>query len=66
MSVDKNSLPRTGNQQTVGALKEWQATLERLRAGGKPRFDSLEDYFKKMDEMVSDSAKTATLKAAGN
>lgn len=37
------------NAQTLDALKESDAALERLRAGGKPRFESLDDYFLAMD-----------------
>lgn len=41
------------NAQTLDVLKESDAALARLRAGVKPRFDSLDGYFKSMDAQVA-------------
>ena len=62
MSHNKNALTQIGNRRTLEALKESAATLQRLRAYGKPRFDSLVDYFREMDESFSGCAQTGKLK----
>jgi DNA-damage-inducible protein J len=41
------------NPQTLNVLRESDAALARLRAGSKPRFDSLDNYFAAMDGKVA-------------
>ncbi len=43
------------NAQTLAALNESGLTLARLRAGMKPRFDTLENYFEAMERKVARS-----------
>lgn len=45
------------NAETLSALKESDAALARLRAGVKPRFEHLDDYFAAMDAKVAKSEK---------
>jgi hypothetical protein len=41
------------NAQTLDALNESGLRLARLRAGMKPRFDTLENYFEAMESKVA-------------
>jgi DNA-damage-inducible protein J len=52
------------NAETLSALKESDAALARLRAGAKPRFNQLDDYFAAMDAKASKSVKPAMGKVA--
>jgi DNA-damage-inducible protein J len=49
------------NAQTLDAMKESDEALARLRAGAKPRFDTLDDYFGAMQD--KDSKKQPNTKA---
>lgn len=46
---------QTPNAQTLEALNESGLMLARLRAGMKPRFDTLENYFEAMERKVARS-----------
>jgi hypothetical protein len=46
---------QTPNAQTQDALNESGLMLARLRAGMKPRFDTLENYFEAMERKVAHS-----------
>ena len=52
------------NAQTLDALKEGDAALARLRAGGQPRFEYIDDYFRAMDAKPVDSLKLSVGKAS--
>lgn len=51
------------NAETLNALKESDAALTRLRAGAKPRFERLDDYFVEMDLKNATSSHPVKLKS---
>lgn len=51
------------NALTLDALREGDAALAKLRAGGQPRFELIDDYFAAMDTKPIGNTKLATGRA---